>query len=377
MKNKLSDLLTCGLFCGFLGAMLVLFLVLPKDSFSQREKRVLNEAPDTSLEAILSGKFGTQAESYIADHVPGRDFFVGLASYYDLLSGRQVTKDIYLATGDRLVEKPNVYDEAVAQKNMRFINSFAQTIGQKVDLMLVPSAGYAVADSVIGLHGEYVDDTIIESIYALAGESVRPFDLTAVFAGYSDPGALYYRTDHHWTALGAYTAYSAYMEALGRAYPAQNEFTVESHDGFYGSTHSRAGLWLVKPEPVELWDGGKNLTVTSHANVNDIAGTAHEGVFYRENLEALDKYTVYLGGNQPLVRIHNPEGEGKLLVIRDSYANCLGTLLANTYQEVVLVDLRYWKTPVSELVAAEGFDDVLVCYSLYNFLTDVNFPWLK
>ena len=95
-----------------------------------------------------------------------------------------------------------------------------------------------------------------------------------------------------------------------------------------------------------------------------------------ERLKELDKYTVYLGGNQPLVRIHNPEGEGRILVIRDSYANCLGTFLAQSYAEVVLVDLRYYKSPVSEL-AKEGFDQVLVCYSLYNFLTDANFPWLK
>ena len=106
-------------------------------------------------------------------------------------------------------------------------------------------------------------------------------------------------------------------------------------------------------------------------------GTTHDSLFYRERLEELDKYTVFLNGNQPLVRIHNPEGQGKCLVIRDSYANCLGAFLANTYEEVVLVDLRYYKSPVSELVANEGFDDVLVCYSLYNFLSDANFPWLK
>ena len=103
----------------------------------------------------------------------------------------------------------------------------------------------------------------------------------------------------------------------------------------------------------------------------------HNSLFYRDRLEESDKYTVYLNGNQPLVRIHNPQGEGKLLVIRDSYSNCLGTFLANNYEEVVLVDLRYYKTPISQLVAETGFDDVLVCYSLYNFLTDANFPWLK
>ena len=67
----------------------------------------------------------------------------------------------------------------------------------------------------------------------------------------------------------------------------------------------------------------------------------------------------------------------KLLVIRDSYSNCLGTFLANNYAQVVLVDLRYYKEPLTELVAAEGFDDVLVCYSLGNFLTDANIIWLR
>lgn len=377
MKNKLSDILTCGLFCGFLGLMLLAFLVLPKTDFSQREKRTLASAPDTSAQAILSGEFGTQAESYIADHIPGRDFFVGVASYYDLLSGRQVTKDILLAEGDRLVETPNEANDAVAQRNMGVINRFAETIGQPVDLMIVPSAGFAVADSIIGLHDDYTDDAIIDGIYALAGESVRTVDLVTPFAAAQDPGALYYRTDHHWTSLGAYTAYRAYMDTLGHSYPAQGDFAVERHGGFYGTTHSRAGLWLVPEEDVELWDSGKDFTVTAYQNAADTEGATHGSLFYLDRLEELDKYTVFLNGNQPLVRIHNPEGQGKLLVIRDSYANCLGAFLANTYEEVVLVDLRYYKSPVSELVADEGFDDVLVCYSLYNFLNDANFPWLK
>ena len=75
----------------------------------------------------------------------------------------------------------------------------------------------------------------------------------------------------------------------------------------------------------------------------------------------------------------NPEaaGKGKLLVIRDSYANCLGTFLAESYEEVVLVDLRYYKKPVSELLASEEFENVLVCYSIGNFMTDANIVWLR
>lgn len=376
MKHKLSDILTCVLFCGFVGIMLVLFLVLPKEEFSEREKRVLAASPDTSAEAILSGEFGTQAETYIADHIPGRDFFVGLSSYYDLLSGRQPTRDILLAEGDRLVEQPNVMNEAAIARNMKYIGAFAQSIGQPVDLMIVPSAGFVVEDSVLGLHDDYTDDEIIAAIYATAGEQVNTVDLLDPFAAAEDKGALYYRTDHHWTSLGAYTAASAYLQAKGHPYPAKEEFAVESHGGFYGTTHSRSGLWLVKPDQVELWDDGGSYTVTAYSSASDTQGTVHDSLFYTQRLQEQDMYTVFLNGNQPLVRIHNPEGEGKILVIRDSYANCLGTILASRYEEVVLVDLRYWKTPVSQL-AAEGFDDVLVCYSLNNFLTDTNFPWLK
>ena len=64
-------------------------------------------------------------------------------------------------------------------------------------------------------------------------------------------------------------------------------------------------------------------------------------------------------------------------MLRDSYSNCLGGFLAESYETVVLVDLRYYKKPVSELYAQQDFTDVLVCYSLGNFMTDNNLIWLK
>ena len=164
------------------------------------------------------------------------------------------------------------------------------------------------------------------------------------------------------------------MELLDRDYLTRDAFTVESFDGFYGSTYSRSGLWLTKGESVELWNAGGSFRVT-----NGESETVSNDLFYRQRLEELDKYTVYLDGNHSLVRIENTEaqGKGKLLVIRDSYANCLGTFLAHSYESVVLVDLRYYKNPVSELLAAEEFTDVLICYSLGNFMTDTNMIFLR
>ena len=354
--------------------MLALYLLLPAQNFSEKEKRTLAEVPKVTWENILSGKFGEDAETYLADHIPGRDMLVGISAYYDLLSNRQVTKDIYLAENDRLVEAPVKNDAQTIARNMRKINAFAETIGRPVDMMIVPSAGFLYQDQVKGLKDPYCDDKIIENIYTQAGEYVTGFDITAVYQQAQDPDHLYYRTDHHWTSRGAYTAYRAYMQYKNRQYLPQDAFSVSSVGGFFGSTYSRSGLWLTKGEEVELWDSGTKFTVT-----NAESDTVHDSVFYRERLEELDKYTVYLDGNHSLVRVQNPSaaGKGKLLVIRDSYENCLGTFLAEGYAEVVLVDLRYYKEPISELVKQEEFDDILVCYSLGNFMTDTNIMFLR
>ena len=118
MKAKKSDIIICILFCGFLFTVLALFLLVPDKDFSEKEKRYLAGSPELTWENISSGVYGQETETYLADHVPGRDFFVGLNAYYDLLSNRQVTKDVYLAKGDRIVEAPVVWNFAAVERNM-------------------------------------------------------------------------------------------------------------------------------------------------------------------------------------------------------------------------------------------------------------------
>ena len=373
MKNRLDQWITVVAFCAILGIMAALFLVLPEKDFSETEKRYLEDFPKLTWESLSSGEFGADIETYMADHIPGRDFLVGLNAYVDKWTGRQVSKDIYVAEGDRLVEAPVEWNEAQAQQNMMAINLFAETIGTDVDFMIVPSAGWAVEEQIKGLADPYMDKQMIGNLYAMAGENLNTLDILSVYEN-MNRDTLYYRTDHHWTSLGAYTAYKTYMQSLNRDYRDQADFTVNTAQGFYGTTYSRSALWMTPKEPLEMWTGSENLMVTN----GEVDGV-HAGVFYEERLQEADKYTVYLDGNHSLVRIDNPDnaGKGKLLVVRDSYSNCLGCFLAESYESVVLVDLRYYKESISELYAQEQFDDVLVCYSLSNFMTDTNLVWLR
>lgn len=96
-------------------------------------------------------------------------------------------------------------------------------------------------------------------------------------------------------------------------------------------------------------------------------------LYHPEKLEVKDKYAYFLGGNQPLCVIQNPDApDGKLLVIRDSYSDSLAPFLAEQFQEVHLFDLRYNNMSVQQYVADNGIDQVLVLYSVANFSTDMN-----
>lgn len=362
MDKKKNNSVLILLFAGFLSAMLAGLLLLPKQDFSEYEKRYLTEFPVPSSQSILSGSWGEDLEAYLADRLPGRNFFVGLNAYCELALGLQPTKDIRAVDG-RLIEAPVTADPGVIGRDLDIINRFAESAGQEVFLALVPSCGWAVGDP------QYPDADIIRQAQLLAGSRVHPIDLTDTFR---DSPELYYRTDHHWNSAGAYAGWCRLMEAMGRESLPESAFSKELHpDCFRGSTYSRSALWLTPAEDLELWHGTPGITVQ-----NRESGTLHQGVFYPERLEEADKYTVFLDGNHSVVTLHNPGRTGKLLVIRDSYSNSLGCFLAESYGEVVLADLRYFKSPISALVG-EGFDDILICYSVGNFMTDTNLVLLR
>lgn len=354
-------------FCFFLGFLAFLSVLLPKETFSENEKRYLSDPPATDARSILSGRFSADAETWLADHFPARSIFVGLNAQYDRLSMRQVTKSVYVGKSGRLYEAPVSPDMGIIQRNMAAINSFAEASDQSVDLMLVPSAGLILEDGLPFLSDPYPDSVILSAVQEHSCAAVHCTDLIPLFQTQPDRAALYYRTDHHWTSYGAWLAGSSYLIEKDRHYLSQSDYLVTKYSDFRGSTWTRAALWNIPSESIEIWESGTSFLVENR----DRPGL-HEGLFYLSHISEADKYPVFLDGNHSLVRIENrnPTAEGKLLVIRDSFANCLGCFLAEGYRETVLIDLRYYRDSVSELLQEECFDNILILYYIGNFMTD-------
>ncbi len=373
MDKKIYNNILILLFCGFLGVMFLLYLILPSDSFSEKEKRFLAEKPAFNTEKIFSGSFMDASESWAADHMPGRDFFVWVSAEADLLANLQVSKDVYIGENSRLFESPVSFSDARIRQNMEILNRFADSVSQPVDMLLIPSSGFLMSEEISGLKDPYEDDRIIRSSYALAGDHIRTLDLLSVYGEIAEPGSLFYKTDHHWTSRGAWLACRAYMEQNGKKGLKEEDYLILPEDGFYGSLYSRACLWQIPSDTIELWDSRGDFTVSFLGKEEK-----SESLFFLSHLDEPDKYPVWLDGNHPEVTIvnHNENAEGKLLVIRDSFANCLGCFLADSYSQVTMIDLRYYRESVSELCLQEGFDDILFVYSVRNYMTDSNIPWL-
>ena len=200
---------------------------------------------------------------------------------------------------------------------------------------------------------------------------------------------LFYRTDHHMNADGVYLAYTFVCGAMGIEPLTANAFSVLISERFYGSNYARSGLWLTKPDEMEMWSPPCEVRITfGNAWFTDEGlENAFDSMFFGKHLSGWDQYSVFLDGNHPLARIENMSRDlsvsaGKtLLVIKDSYANCLIPLLIPHFDEIIAVDLRYFRTPVTELAQDSGFMDkdgvVLIVYSAEHIVNDTNILWLR
>ncbi len=374
MKKTILNFLFMLIFLAMIFSVPVLFFLQPKQTFSEPEKRYLASPPAFSLRGIVSGSCMDELSDYISDHFPFRNMLVGVNAYYDLLSGRQGTKEYFLAMDGRLFAQPVKMDTAVIDRNLAIVNDFCDALSAcgkdiPVSLMLVPSSG-----SVLLEDGRYRDAEIADYVYR--NVRAQAVELYANFCASRAPEELFYRTDHHWTSAGAYEAARLYAERNGRMMPAADRYRIERCEGFYGSAYSGSGLWLTPPDTLELWHSD------TQVRVSDESGRISSSVFYPERLKEADKYTVFLDGNHSLVTIENLSGSGagqthNLLVIRDSFSNSLGCFLSDCYDRVVLADLRYYKLPLTELIAEQEIDEVLIEYSVENFMTDSNLVFLS
>jgi hypothetical protein len=291
---------------------------------------------------------------------------VALKALGERLTGKQENNGIYFAANDTLIRRIDEPDPAILTANIETINAFVSEADAPVMFGLIPSAADIWRDRLPTGAPSADEAAWIEEI---SGRMTAPtVDLRDTLQRHSAED-IYYRTDHHWTSLGAYYAYTDLMRAFGMEdaiIPTQAfERTVVS-TSFYGSSWSAAGMKFVSPDTVEVWTLG-NEDAFSITLDNQVAN----GFYAWEHLAKKDHYSLFLDGVHDVVTVRKTgEERPTLLILKDSFANSLAPFLAQHF-DLVLLNLSSTRTDfinVSMRAEEYGADAVLVLYTLGNVI---------
>lgn len=358
--KKAMQITTAVIFCAFIAGFGLLHLILPDRSFSSTENRNLAELPEFSWDALVDGSFTADLEKYLSDQFPMRDDWMGFKARYEYLLGKREFHNVFLA-GDTLIS--NVTDTSRAEQNLAHIEKLLQKTDKPVYLGLIPTAAEIWKDRL-----PYGAETFDQFAYLEKAKELGAVwvDIYGALSEHSDE-QIYYRTDHHWTSLGAYYGYAAFLKAAGLEVPELGNGTTVSNE-FFGTLYSTSGIHWLEPDTIEHYVSGEGVTV-ENGQSGEIGG-----LYVESKLQEKDKYSHFLGGNNPLYIVRNPNAatDKKLLVVRDSYSDSLAPFLSQTYSEIHLIDLRYYRTSVAMYAEMMEMDEIFVCYSIENFVKDAD-----
>ena len=376
MSKKYCIFITA-LFCAFIGVFLVANAVAPDRTFSEMENRNLEQLPTPSVKTLLSGEFMKDFETYTTDQFVARDSWIGLKSATERALGKQENNGVYFCDQNTLITRFDQPDSQKVTDNLNYVNNFVENVDIPVTFSLVPTQACIWADRLPeGAPNASQTDILAQAKAAVPGATWA--DLYTPLWEHKDEG-IFYRTDHHWTSLGAYYCYTGLAQALGDEPGRLDSYTetIRSTE-FCGTVFSSSGVRWVSPDTISTYVPDTGITVVSHTYDNKGNPVEEPRSLYVESfLNVKDKYSMFLGGNQSLGVVTTPNTDKpKLLIIRDSYTDSLVPFLTPHFSEIHLIDLRYYKLSIQEYIEQNDIDQALVLYSVPNFVTDTNLLWI-
>ena len=356
--------------CLFVLVLIVVCLagLIAKDRpFSDTENRSLAQKPALSASALADGSFFSGLDSWYSDQFPARDGWISMHLWQIRRLGQKESGGVYLDR-DRLLAAPETPDEAAVAGTVAAVNAFsAQHPELNMNLMLVPGAAAILTDALP--KNAPVRDQLqdIRAIQEQLDGSITVLEAGSVLSAHAQE-EIFYKTDHHWTSLGAYLVYAANAPALGLD-PNQGFDVYTVSEDFEGTLSSKSGSHAMR-DHVEIY-GLQDPDLKYYVSYGEEGGKVCS-IYDREALDAKDKYTVFFGGNHDKVEIRTTANNGKsLLLFKDSYANCFVQFLLPGYERITIIDPRYYYGTLDSILNA-GVTDVLFLYSADTLVRDTS-----
>lgn len=381
MNNKL----TIGAFLLMIVAFVVV-LALPADTESIRnENREIATMPPLSQDTVFSGVFAAGVESVISDNIGCRSFFTDMSKKLEnsrgkaIKAGKIVSTNKDVGTGTTQKQTLLVANDAIMEmfisnqtaetKYVEVVNYYAEKLPENIQLfnMLLPTQLEFKEPIYKNLQDSQKET--IDNIYSELDSRVVTVDAYSELSKHSDE-YIYFRTDHHWTPLGAYYGYRAFMNEEGGDAVEKDDYETGSIKGVLGYLYNRVSDITISPDTIEWYDIDYDNHIETLIHGVDENGEfyIHDGVMYDRSKA---NYSFFFGSDHGLIEMTNSENpNGKtLVVLRESYSNVLAPWLIESYSKVILVDPRICKVDFQSIIDKYNPDEVLIT----NYIFATNF----
>lgn len=392
--------------------LFVSLLIPLRPKFSENEKRQLASFPSFSFSSLVDGSFFRGIDSWFSDTFPFREAMIGaneklenLRGFGDKIYGLNnevVNNSVPSANGDETKpgestsesttaeeKEPTVPDQLgevtqklsnvvvvgdagyeycsfnqdVADEYVSLVNRTAKKLSGKTNVyvMLVPtSIDITLSDSVRKGINTSDQKAGMEYIYSALSPSVKQVNIYKPLRMHRDE-YIYYRTDHHWTALGAYYAYEEFAAVKGVKANSLSKFEKKSFGEFLGSFYTNTNNSSMKKNPDELVAYMPFYKTTLRFTQTD--GTVVDWFLVNDvsSYPVSQKYSAFTAGDNPYTEIENKDREkGKsCVIVKESFGNAVIPYIAGHYKKVYVVDYRYYKKGFVTLAEEKGASDII------------------
>ncbi len=329
------------------------------------ENRETVKMPELTLSSLYDGTFCRQLEPFLADRFAFRSRWLSFKAKIISKFSENIVNGVYI-DDERLLDA-EMSERKVGIDSAGIINNFAKSFDGTVYLAAVPTSSGVYGDILPANLIGNPESQQISRLYGLLSPDIRKIDAYNILKMLND-NYIYFRSDTKWTSYGAYCVYRTVIQKLGFIPTPYDKYMIRHvTDNFRGNLYNRTLFENTKSDLLDIYEYHDGAKIVS-CNVTQKDGTVYESDFYDMSmLESGYMYDMYLGKKEPLVEIETSlNNSKKLLVIKDSYADCFIPFLIQHYNRITVVSPEYIEGNISDYVNFKNYDQALILFGIEN-----------
>ena len=374
--TKHINKITAVLMLLFISFVLVFTIIKEKGKESFHENRELAQRPSFSPEDLYDGSFTRQLNTFITDHFAGRSHWISAKSRLGAQFSEKIINGVYIADGrllDAEISKRSSFEKSVSE-----INRYVEGCNGAIYFVAVPTSS--------GIYDEYLPEYLlsnpenmqISSLYASLDSNIRKIDAYNILKMLKE-NYIFYRNDTKWTSYGAYCVYRTVIQKLGFLPTAYDKYTIDHViSDFRGNLYNRTLYDDINPDIIDIYTYPSGAEVISSTSYDNEGHIRQKLLYDKSMLNSNYKYRVYLGSEVPMIKIKTSvNNERKLLVIKDSYADCFIPFLTQHYSEIAVFSPEYSEKGLADFLNPNDYEQTLFLFGIESMSNENCFKVLN